>query len=264
MPAQEQRCAPTCDQNDDPGSTRELRPSSVRASVDPYSTSTTACSRRRTRAAALSTTSFVMSPRRVGASRAVPNPSRGPEPSTAGWIRRAPTPRVGGGETAARLGAPPRRDFRPPGTAHDNGRAHGPPSAISQSPACGRCMSHRGAGPRRSRRLPDVGEVSGASNERGQAAPPARPRRRRGDWRLGRQPREARAPDTRLSSRLTVTAPSPQRGSTARSAQGGRRHRAREGSSSSMAPPPAATVEGRLYYCSVDTAAPDRRGLALV
>ena len=130
--------------------------------------------------------------------------------------RRAPTPRVGG--AGGDRGAPPARrhgETSPgaPGAIHDNRpRSHDPPSAISQSPACGRCMSHRGAGPRRSRRLPiGVGE--------GPVVPPTsagKQRRRRARagaaaigvlWESSPARPGDREPAPLEQLRLTVTAP---------------------------------------------------------
>ena len=139
--------------------------------------------------AALSTyASFITSsPPRRGCSRAVPEPRRAVQDRYVQTSAR--------GASAARrvIAAGRAATKRPLRTPRDRcgPRARVPvtmiPLAISQSSHLWECMSHLGAGPRRSRRLPQSA-AEALSPPAGAACPvaaPARARRRRGDWRPG-------------------------------------------------------------------------------
>ena len=170
--------------------------------------------------------------REIGVNRP---PSRGPRTVTArdGRVLNA-LPAVDAvsaarRETAARLGAPPRRASaarRAPQNPITGRGSHDPPSAISQSPGLWEVHVPSGSG---AKTQPTAAPrcwrgSSGASNERGQAAPPARPRgaaERLASWGRAapRDPRRLRgapgAHGAREQLRLTATAPlAPRRGST--------------------------------------------------
>ena len=155
VPAQEPRHATsTTRPKRRPGSTRSScgrRPCARRSTPSRASTTTTS-SRRRTRARGAARFCRVFAPRR-GCSSGARTPSRGPGPSTTRSIdaeaRSHARVSAARRETAARLrraatATPSPAAPEPYGSARP--RSHDPPSAISQSPACGRCMSHRERG----------------------------------------------------------------------------------------------------------------------